>query len=287
MEFRDIKDVLSFAAFRPEADNPRFPWSKRFPGRKSVLVNVGRGKVTWAYMNKRGAVENTGMADGEFMDVASQMATDWANQADGWVGVSLNNRFIISLEHNLSRQKGWEETIRTNPKSLLGTKHDRTKRYSLHHSPETSASLVLACDESMIKSVEESMRSHNLRPARICSGLFAMTGQLLNRISNDEAFKNQDLVVITWCDGSLCVLRQKKGQWQDLRSRSGLNPTDESAVQQMLKPYVESADANTRIVLMGEDEENQFAKNYMPHLANLHVTDVTEPNQLWSLLGQF
>ncbi|NNE94277.1 MAG: hypothetical protein HKN23_21730 [Verrucomicrobiales bacterium] len=288
MEFRDIKDVLTFAAFRPEADNPRFPWSKRFPGRKACLVNVGRGQVSWAFLNKRGKVENTGVADGEFTDVAAQMADGWRqNSDDGWIGVSLNNRFVISLEHNLSRTKGWEDTVRTNPKSILGTKCDRTKRYALHHNPETSASLVLASDESMIKTVEESMRSHNIRPARICCGLFAMTGFLLNRINSDAAFKDQNLIVITWCDNSLCVLRQKKGQWQELRSRSGLSAGDTNAIQQMLKPYVESADPETRVVFMGEAPENEFAKQYMGLLGNLHVTDVTEPHQLWTLLGQF
>ncbi len=288
METRDIKDVLTMAAFRPEPDNSKFAWSKRFPGKKSVIVNVGRGQITWGFLDKKGNCVNQGMADGEFMDVAAQMADEWRAQGDdGWVGVSLNNRFIISLEHNLSRTQGWEDTIRNNPKSILGTKCDRTKRYALHHNPETSASLVMACDDSLIKSVEESMRSHNLRPARICSGLFAMTGQLLNRINTDSTFKKQELIVITWCDGSLCVLRQKNGQWQELRSRSGLAKGDSTAVQQMLRPYVEDANPDTRVVFMGEHTENEFKSNYLQLLGNLQVTDVTEPNQLWSILGNY
>lgn len=288
MEFKDIKDVLTMAAFRPEADNSRFPWSKRFPGRKSVIVNVGRGQVKWGFLDKKGKVANEGVADGEFMDVASQMASEWRSQSeDGWIGVSLNNRFIISLEHNLSRTQGWEETIRNNPKSLLGTKHDRTKRYALHHNPETSASLVMACDDSLIKSVEETMRSHNLRAARVCCGLFAMTGHLLNRINTDATFKKQELIVVIWCDGSLCVLRQKSGQWQELRSRSGLAPGDSSAVQQMLRPYIDGASPETQVVFMGESAENEFKQNYFDMLGNLHVTDVTEPHQLWSVLGNY
>ncbi|HRQ90777.1 MAG TPA: hypothetical protein PLA50_18450, partial [Bacteroidia bacterium] len=117
MEFKDIKDVLTFAAFRPEPDNPRFTWQQRFPKRKSVLVNVSRGHCTWAFVSRKGTIEDTGEADGEFTEVAAQMADAWrAGTEDGWIAVSLNNRFIIGLEHNLSRKKGWQEELRLNPK---------------------------------------------------------------------------------------------------------------------------------------------------------------------------
>ena len=104
MELKDIKDVLTFAAFRPEADNPKFAWPHRFPKKKSVLNNISRGHVSWAILNKKGKVDDVGEADGEFVEVAAQMSDYWlSNTEDGWVGISLNNRFIISLEHNLSR----------------------------------------------------------------------------------------------------------------------------------------------------------------------------------------
>lgn len=190
MEFKDIKDVLTFVAFRPEPDNPRFTWQQRFPKRKNVIINISRGRCSWAFVNRKGLIESTAEADGEFTVVASQMADSWrSGSEDGWIGVSLNNRFIITLEHNLSRKKGWQEELQLNPKSILGTKYDRTKRYAIHHNPETSASLVMACVDSMVKAIEESLRNHNLRPARICSGLFATTAHLLNRIADDPGLK--------------------------------------------------------------------------------------------------
>lgn len=287
MDLKNIKEVLSFAAFRPEADNPKFAWPQRFPKMKSVLLNVGRDNCSWAFLDRKGAVESVGSADGEFVDVAAQMADQWqAGTEDGWVGVSVNNRFIISLEHNLSRKSGWEEELRQNPKSILGTKHDRTKRFAIHHNPETSASLVMACDDSMIKTIEDGMRSHNLRPARICSGLFAMTANFLNRVASENTLKNQDLILVTWLDGSLCVLRQKKGQWQDLRCRSGLPPQDEMTVNQMIKPFVEAAEPSTRVLLMEDRKQGGFSQKYLPLFGNLHVTDATEDHNLWNILGK-
>lgn len=287
MELKDIKDVLTFAAFRPESDNPHFSWPQRFPKRKSTIVNINRGQVSWCYLNKKGQIEDTGWAEGEFAEVAGMMSDNWiAHTEDSWVGVSLNNRFIVSLEHNLSRKKGWEEELRQNPKSILGTKHDRSKRYAIHHNPETSASLLMACDDSMIKTIEETMRSRNLRPARICVGLFAMTANLLNRIAMDATLKSQDLILVTWLENSLCVLRQKGGQWQDLRCRSGLQPDDEGTVAQMLRPFIDKADPSTRVILMEDKLSGTFSKNYLPLFGNLNVTDVTEDNNLWNILSR-
>ena len=288
MEFKDIKDVLTFAALRPAADNPRFTWQQRFPGRKSVLVNISRGHCSWAFINRKGHIENTGEADGEFAEVASQMGDQWrSNTEEGWIGISLNNRFIISLEHNISRKKGWQEELRQSPKSVIGTKYDRSKRYALHHNPETSASLLMACDDSMVKSIEEAMRGHNLRPARICSGLFATTAHLLNRISADNTLKNQDLIVVVWLDGSLCVVRQKGGQWQDLRCRSGIPAGDEATVSQMIRPFIEKAEPSTRILLMEDRKNGGFSGSYLKEFGNLHATDVTEENNLWNILSTY
>lgn len=285
MELKDIKDVLTFAAFRPEADNPRYNWQQRFPKRKSVIVNISRGHCTWCAFNKKGEIANLGDAPGEFADVAKDNGHLWSDQTeDGWVGISLNNRFIFTLEHNLSRKKGWEEELASNPKTILGSKFDRTKRYALHHSPQSSASLLLAADESMIKSIEETLRANNLRAARICSGLFAMTANLLSRIAVDPNFKNHDLLVITWNDGSLSVMRQKGGQWQDLRCRSGLDSKDDKGIITVLKPFLDGIDPKTRVVFMGEKPENDFSVQYLPKLGNLNITDVTEQNQLWSIL---
>ncbi len=286
MEFKDLKDVLTFAAFRPEPDNPRFAWPQRFPRKRTVLVNISRGRCSWAAISRKGTVENTGEADGEFVEIFPQLAETWRTATeDGWIGISLNNRFIIGLEHNLSRKKGWQEELRLNPKSILGTKHDRTKRYAIHHNPETSASLVMACDDSMVRSIEESLRSHNLRAARICSGLFATTANLLNRIAADPGLKNQDLIVASWLDGSLCLVRQKGGQWQDMRCRSGLSAGDDATVFQMIRPFLEKADPSTRVVLMEDRKNGGFSKGYLNQFGNLPVTDVTEENNLWQILS--
>ncbi|MCB1077205.1 MAG: hypothetical protein KDM63_00795 [Verrucomicrobiae bacterium] len=287
MEFRDIKDVLTFAAFRPEPDNASASWIKRFPNRRSVLINVSRNRVDWCMLSKKQKVEDTGYAEGDFMDVASGMADEWAARTDdGWLGVSVNTRFIITLEHNLSRKAGWEETIRNNPKGILGTKYDRAKRYALCHNPETSSSLLMACDNSLIQSIEDTLRNHNLRPARIACGLFAITTHALSRIDTDPAMKAQDVILITWSNQSLFVMRQKGGQWQDARCRSGLPPQDANAISQIVKPFLKDATPNTRVLFIADEPGTEFEMQYLPQLGNFSITNLTEQHHLWNLLGR-
>ncbi len=285
MQISDIKDVLTMAAFRPDSDNPNFTWSQRFQKRKSVIVNISKGQCTWAYLDKSGNITEINGAEGEFTQVANDFSGMWQNATDdGWVGISINNRFMFTLEHNLSRKKGWEDEMQKNPKAILGSKFDKTKRYALHHNPESSASLMLACDDGLVKSIEEILRTNNLKPARICTGLYAMTTSLLTRIGNDEALKNENVLAITWNEGSLSVLKVKKGQWQELRCRSGLAVDDENSIASLLRPFLESIDAKTRIVFMGEKQGCAFSQTYLPQLGNYNVANVTEDNQLWSLI---
>ena len=145
MLLAEIKSVLSFAAFKPDADDSAVPWRQRFDGRKSVLLNVSRSQTSWRGMNKKGKLEDGGVMDGEFADVTPQRGEEWRGMTEsGWCGLSVNHRFIISLENNLMRGDNCVSLLRTNPRAVLGPKYDRGKRYAVCHHPETTASLLLA-----------------------------------------------------------------------------------------------------------------------------------------------
>src|SRR5687767_10389253 len=97
----DIKGVLSFSAFRPDPDDVEIPWAKRFAGRRSLLLNVNRTHTSWRSLNKKARFQEVGSQDGEFAEIAPARAEEWrALTEGGWVNVSLNSRFIISLENN-------------------------------------------------------------------------------------------------------------------------------------------------------------------------------------------
>ena len=61
----DIKSVLTFAAFRPDADDSETPMNKRFEGRKLLAINISRNMVTWRGFGRRGKLDAVGEQDGE------------------------------------------------------------------------------------------------------------------------------------------------------------------------------------------------------------------------------
>jgi len=289
MKLDDIKSVLTFQAFRPDADDSNAPIPKRLQGKKFVCINISRGRVTWRAVDRKGQYGPGGVLEGEFQEVAGKMAEEWRGHTDGgWTVVSLNNRFIVTLENNMSRKPGSEKTIRTNAKSVIGTKYDRGKRYAIHHNPETSASILLACDESMVKAVEEALYENGLKAARISCGLFAMVEDYLRR--EHDARKGgpgRDFVLLACCDGSVCVLAQKKGQWSELRSRVGVySEADIEPVMNIAAPLINGAAPSTPIVLMHDQPSTSFAQTLYQRLASLGAVDVTQPEHIWMVLGQ-
>ena len=54
----------------------------------------------------------------------------------------------------------------------------------------------------------------------------------------------------------------------------------------MLRPFVDSADPNTKVLLMEDRNNGDFTANYLPLFGNLHVTDVTEEHNLWNILAR-
>ena len=288
MKLQDIKDVLSFAAFMPDCDDSTSPLGKRMLGKRYLLLNISRDKVSWRAVGRKGEFEETGSAEGELKGLAPQMAEEWKSLTDGgWCSVSINNRFVISLENNLSRRAGCQKMIRTNPKAVLGAKCDRAKSYAIHHNPETSASILLACDNSLIKTTEDTLSSHGLKSARVCCGLFGMVCSYLDGLaSGPDKEKLQNLILVACCEGSVLVMRQRQGQWTELRVRSGVYQDDIAPVAQLTSPFFQDLDPATPVVFINDRQETPFAQRMLDGLKNFTTINATDPDHLWTVIGK-
>lgn len=289
MTLDDIKSVLTFQAFRPEPDDSTAPISKRMRGKKYLMINISRGEVAWKAVTKKGTLAAGGVQEGDFSTVAHQMADEWRTMTDGgWCVVSLNNRFIITLETNMSRRPDSETLIRSNPRAVIGAKFDRAKRYAIHHNPETSASLLLATDESMVKSVEDTLSDVALKPARIASGLFTMVEDYVHREhAARNGKKGRDFVLIACCAGSVCLMSQRRGQWSELRSRSGIySGGDIEPVMNIATPMLNGAESGSAIVLLHDQPGTRFSQALFERLQPFGAVDMTQPDHLWMALSQ-
>ena len=283
----DIKGVLSFSAFRPDPDDAEIAWSKRFANRRSLLINVSRTHTSWRALSKRGRFQETGSQEGDFAEVAPARVEEWRTLTDGgWVNISLNNRFIISLESNLSRRENFRELLRSNPKAVIGAKFDRGKRYALFHHPDTTSSILMACDDSAVKLAEDVLRANGLKAGRICCGLFALMEAKLTEIfrSGRPEAKGSFLLIAT-CEGSIAALVQQDGQWTDLRCRSGVGTDNVDAMLQIIAPLVQKMPQGTPVLYVHDGNDENFSNAMMQHLRPLGAQDITTPDQLWDVIG--
>ncbi len=284
----DIKSVLSFSAFRPDPEDASIPWTRRFNGRKSLLINVNRAHSTWRGINKKGRLQESGTHEGDFVEVAQARAEEWKQLTDGgYVGVSINNRFIISLESNLSRRDNHAELLRVNAKAVLGAKFDRGKRYALYHHPESTSSILLACDDTMVKSTEDVLRNNNFKAGRVCCGLFALLEYKLQEIySRGGAEAKGSFLLIVCCEGSIAALLQQDGQWTDLRCRSGIGTDSPEVMLQIVAPIVQKAVPGTSVMFLHDGNDTQFANAMMEQLRQISAEDVSAEDQLWRVMQQ-
>lgn len=284
----DIKSVLTFAAFRPDADDSETPMNKRFEGRKVLAINISRNMVTWRNFNRKGRLDATGEQDGDFADVAATRGEEWRSLTDdGWCAVSINNRFIISLENGLMRAENTSHLLRTNPRMVLGPKYDRGKRYAICHHPGSTASMLLATEDSMVKVTEDVLRGLGLRPARVCCGLFALMEHAVGTICEQRGQGVGNFVLIGSCEGSIAALSEQDGQWRDLRCRSGLGTDAVETALQIISPLVAKAPPGTPVYFISEGlPDSSFRKDLMEQLERVGARDLTQEDMLWKLIAQ-
>ncbi len=283
----EVKNVLSFAAFRPDPDDAATPWGKRFAGRRTLLLNVSRTHTSWCSVNKRGRFNDTAAHEGEFNDVATAHADEWRNLTDnGWCSVSLNNRFIISLENSISRREKGDELMRVNPKAILGAKFDRGKRYAIYHHPENTTSILMACDDSFVKFAEDGLRANGLKAGRVSCGLFALMQSKLEEIytsSRPEA--KGSFLLIVCCEGSIAAIAQREGQWTDLRCRSGVGTDSVDPMLQIVAPLAQKLEPGTPVFFLHDGNDKKFSDELLAQLNPLGAQDVTTEDMLWKMIG--
>jgi hypothetical protein len=287
MLLAEIKSVLTFAAFKPEPDDSNVSWAKRFEGHKSLLINVSRSQTSWRAINKKGRFEDGGVMEGEFSDIAPQRADEWRQMVEGgWCALSVNNRFIISLENNMMRGDNVTSLLRTNPRAVLGPKYDRGKRYAMCHHPETTASMLLACEESMVKTTEDVLKNIGLRTGRVCCGLFAILEHAVGEVySIKRGGAPANLAIIAACEGSIAVLVQQDGVWKELRCRSGLGPDAIETSLQIITPLIQKLPQGSPVHFISDGQDLKFRSELMSHLEKLGANDMSQDDLLWTILG--
>lgn len=294
MKLKDILGVLNYSAFRPEPDDSSATWLRRFPKERTLLMNMGRKKISWTSLDKRGEFSDGGSSESEFKDALGQNGPEWRALSDnGWCAVSLNTRIMVSLEVNLSRRPGMLEMLRSNPKAVLGAKAEKGKRYGLTHNPESNTSILLACDEELITKTEAQLKEVGMQIGRITCGIYAMILDLISQVTEARKAKAishpgqpfGSVLMIACCEGSICALTQKEEAWTELRSRTDCYSDDMSPVMEIILPLLQNAGSSAHVLFMSDNVGSPFPELLQRRVPGLQVSDVSVPHQSWKLIA--
>ena len=296
MKLLDVTKVLSMAAFRPDPDDSSFTWEKRFKKRKVLFLSIAREGVTWKSMDKNGLLSDSEFVPGSLNDILEDMASEFFELSDGgWCCVSINQRYVISLETNLMRKDSGFDVLRSTPRAVLGSKAERGKRYSLKHNPESNSSVLLSVDEEYIKEVESLFGRFGLKVGRICCGVFSMLSESLEQIEKArEEFKNNkpenklgNILNVISCYGSICILRMEEEKWVEMRSRVSLHKgKDLESLKKIILPIVEDMRSEDQIVFSG-DESSGYIKEILSEVSpDMKINDISSVNSLWNLMSK-
>jgi len=281
-----VKAVLNFSAFRPEPDDPAASWKSRFPKKATALLHVGRNSISYELVDSGGGVTAGEQKQGEYKEVLKELGpVIKASAHEGWCLVSMDTRYVISLETNLSRKKGSEEALKKDPRSVLHARYEKGKRYAITHNPETNSSLLLAMDEENIKKVEAACKEQQLPIGRLCCGTYVLLRHALSvtntKKGSEESFSG---LFVVCCHGSVCALLQEKDNWMELRSRPDLFSEDLQPLVELLAPFAERLSPAAHIVLACDEPVEGLTEKVAALYPGHPLNDLTESGLLARLL---
>jgi hypothetical protein len=281
-----VKAVLNFSAFRPEPDDPEATWKSRFPSKATALLHVGRNSLGYLLVGAKGEVSAGEEKQGDYKEVFKDLGPVIKSSShEAWCAISLDTRYVISIETNLSRKKGSEDALRKDPRSVLHSRYEKGKRYAVTHNPETNASLLLAMDEENIKKIEGFCKEQQLRVGRIFCGTYVLLRHALaatNTKKGAEAPFSALYVVV--CHGCVCALLQEKDNWMELRSRPDLFTEDLQPLMDLLAPFAERLSPGAPVVLACDEPVTGLAEKVADVFPGHPMNDLTEPGLLASLV---
>ena len=170
---------------------------------------------------------------------------------------------------------------------MLGARYERGKRYAVTHNPETNSSILLTCDEENIRKVETMLREAGLQLGRIFCGTYLLLRHALSQTNTAKGGdKPTSFFYVICCQGSVCAMVQDEDRWMELRSRTDAYEDTVDPALELLAPFDQRIPAESEIVLVCDTLMPEMAAG-LERIFNGHkITDLSQPDLLWTLAAQ-
>lgn len=280
-----VKGVLDFSVFRPEPEDPEAAWKSRFPGKNTVLLNIGRSSLGFSVLDSKGRIKFSDRRRGELRDLSVDfLPIVKENASDGWCAVSLDTRYVVSIETNLSRKPGSEAAVKIDPRSILHGRYERGKIYAVTHNPETNSSLLLSYDAEFIKKTETTLKERGLKIGRLLCGAYVLLRHALSETNMKKGTENPvNALYLSICAGSLCALLQEKDNWVEVRSRPDVFFEDPQPLLELIAPFGERLAPDGEVVLVCDEPVKDLAEKIAGVFPGRALNDLTKPGLLADL----
>ena len=284
----DIKSVLNFSAFRPEPDDSSAAWRKRFLGKRTLFFGMGRNSLSWRMIERNGKIDDIEIVRADPKETLTQSSSRLKELTEnGWCSVSVNTRYVISLETNLSRRPGSEVLLRANPRAVLGGRYERGKQYALTHNPETNSSILFSCDEEQTRRVDTIFREAGFHIGRIACGTYILLRHALSVVNTTNGSEQPvSTFFVVCCEGAVCALVQDQDRWLELRSRTDVYEADLSPISDLIAPFQARLAPQIGITLIADEPLPGFTEQLAAVLPNRPINDLSQPGLLASLMLQ-
>ncbi|MBU3665534.1 MAG: hypothetical protein FGM15_06610 [Chthoniobacterales bacterium] len=281
-----VKGILNFSIFRPEPDDPEAAWKARFAGKNTVLLNIGRAGLGFSVIDPKGRVKFTDRRRGELRDLfVDVLPIVKENASDGWCAVSLDTRYMVSIETNLSRKKGSEEAIKIDARSILHGRFERGKIYAVTHNPETNSSLLLSYDADFIKKTEATLKERGLKVGRLLCGVYVLLRYALGATNTKKGTENPvSALYLATCAGSVCALLQIKDNWVEIRSRPDVFFDDLQPLVELISPFAERLPEGADVVVACDEPVPGLPEKMASVFPGQKINDLTSPGLLAELI---
>lgn len=280
-----VKGLLDFSAFRPEPDDPQAPWKSRFPGKATVLLNIGRASLGFSVIDATGKVKFSDRRRGELRDLfVDFLPVVKENASDGWCAVSLDTRYMISIETNLSRKRGSELALKNDPRSVLHGRYERGKVYAVTHNPETNSSLLLSYDSEFISKTEFTLKERGLKLGRLMCGTYVLLRHALSEMNTKKGTEEPlSALFLAVCSGSVCALLQESDNWVEIRSRPDVFFDDVQPFLDLVAPFAERLPDGAAVVLACDEPVPGLPEKLAGVFPGHELKDLTEEGLLAKL----
>ncbi|MDX2082252.1 MAG: hypothetical protein SFU53_15820 [Terrimicrobiaceae bacterium] len=255
---------------------------------RTIFVGISRAALTWRPINRSGKPGPLEIVRGEPRETLAQIGPQMREATEeGWCAISVNSRYVISLETNLSRRAGTEDMLKTNPRSVLGGRYERGKTYAVTHNPETNSSILLACDEEQNRKIETMFKEAGFQVGRLCCGTYILLRHALTTINTTKGSeKPVSSFIIVCCEGAVLALVQDQDRWLELRSRTDVYEDDPAPITDLLAPFHSRLSPDMGITLVSDEPIPGLADQLSAALPNRPVVDLSQPALLANLMLQ-